>query len=191
MQLIVNATRRMTSYDLTSGKIIWECGGQTPIVIPSPVLAGDRVICMSGFRGSALYAIPLDVTGDITGTNKIAWQRSGGTPYVPSPLLYGELLYFTRVNRPTLTCVNAATGKPYFEGERIPGLSSLYASAAGAADRMYYVGRNGTTVVLKRGAAVEVLATNELDDPIDASPAIVGKQLFLRGKRHLYCIAAE
>jgi hypothetical protein len=70
-------------------------------------------------------------------------------------------------------------------------LSSLYASPAGAAGRVYFVGRNGTTVVIKHQPKLEVLATNKLDDPIDASPVIVEKQLFLRGKTHLYCIAAE
>jgi len=33
-----------------------------------------------------------------------------------------------------------------------------------------------------------VLSVNRLADAIDASPAVVGKQLFLRGAKHLYCI---
>jgi hypothetical protein len=56
---------------------------------------------------------------------------------------------------------------------------------------VYLVGRNGTTVVIKAGNAFEVLATNVLDDPIDASPALVGNELFLRSKDHLYCIAEK
>jgi hypothetical protein len=46
-------------------------------------------------------------------------------------------------------------------------------------------------VVLKAGKSVEVLATNKLDDRFDASPALVGKELFLRGQQHLYCISEE
>ena len=190
-QLIVNATRRVTSYDLADGRIIWECGGQTVNVIPSPVLLDGVVYCMSGFRSSALYAIPLDSRGDLTDTDRPLWHHDRGTPYVPSPLLYDGLLYFTRSNSAVLSCLNAKTGEPRIEGVRLPGLSSLYASPVGAAGRVYFVGRSGTTVVIKHQPNLEILATNKLDDPIDASPAIVGKQMFLRGKTHLYCLAAE
>jgi hypothetical protein len=61
----------------------------------------------------------------------------------------------------------------------------------GAAGRVYLVGRNGTTVVIKHGDTLEELATNVLDERIDASPGVAGKELFLRGQEHLYCIAAE
>jgi hypothetical protein len=59
----------------------------------------------------------------------------------------------------------------------------------GAAGRVYFVARDGTALVIKHQPELEVLATNKLDDPIDASPAVVGRQMFLRGKRHLYCVA--
>jgi outer membrane protein assembly factor BamB len=190
-QLIVSATRRVTSYDLADGRIIWECGGQTVNVIPSPVALGDVVYCMSGFRGSALYALPLDSSGDLTDTDRPLWHHDRGTPYVPSPLLYDDLLYFTRSNSGVLSCLDAKTGEPLVEGVRLPGLSSLYASPVGAAGRVYFVARSGTTLVINHQPKLEVLATNQLDDPIDASPVIVGKQLFLRGKTHLYCIAAQ
>jgi hypothetical protein len=59
-----------------------------------------------------------------------------------------------------------------------------------AAGRIYFVDRDGTTLVLRQSDALEVLATNRLDDAIDASPVAVGKQLFLRGARYLYCLEA-
>ena len=43
-------------------------------------------------------------------------------------------------------------------------------------------------MVLRLADRLEVLAINRLDDPIDASPAAVGKRLFLRGEKYLYCI---
>jgi hypothetical protein len=67
---------------------------------------------------------------------------------------------------------------------------SFYASPVAAAGRVYLVDRDGTTLVLKAGDKLEVLATNRLDDHIDASPAVVGKQLFLRGE-FLVCIEAK
>jgi len=190
-QVIVNGMRRVRSYDLATGKVIWECGGQTLNAIPSPVRNGGSVICMSGYQGAAALALPLDATGDITGTDKVLWRHDKGTPYVPSPLLTGDRLYFTQANNGILTSLDVKTGKPIIDRERLPSVTSLYASPAGAKDRIYLVGRDGTALVLKRGDKLDVLATNRLAEPIDASPAIVGKQLFLRGAKHLYCIEGE
>ena len=187
-QVVVSATNRVRSYDLATGKVLWECGGQTVNVIPSPVPGGDFVVCKSGYRGSAACAIPLASCGDVTGTDKLRWSYGRGTPYVPSPLLYGDRLYFTQANSGVLTCLDVQTGKPVIDRQRLPGVDTLYASPVGAAGRIYFTGRDGTTVVLKQGDKVEVLATNRLGEGVDASPAIVGKQLFLRGKEHLYCI---
>ena len=189
-QLIVSATNRVRGHDLATGKLLWECGGQTKNVIPSPVELDGAVICMSGFRGrdAAACAIPLDSRGDVTDTDKIAWKHDRGTPYVPSPLLYGALLYFTKANSTVLSCLNARTGEPLLENKRLPDLKSIYASPVGAAGRVYFTGRDGTTLVLKNQPQPQVLAVNKLDDPIDASAAIVGRQMFLRGKKHLYCI---
>jgi outer membrane protein assembly factor BamB len=187
-QVVVSGTNRVRSYDLATGAVLWQCGGQTVNAIPSPVTGAGLAFCMSGYRGAAAYAIPLDATGDLTGTNRIPWHYDRGTPYVPSPLLAGRRLYFTQGNNALLTCLDIGTGKPIIDRERLPGLSSLYASPAAAAGRLYFVGRDGTTLVLRQADKVEVLATNRLDEPIDASPVIVGRQLFLRGEETLYCI---
>ncbi|MBM3971787.1 MAG: hypothetical protein FJ302_18285 [Planctomycetes bacterium] len=190
-QVITNASRFVRSYDLATGEVLWQCGGQVANVTPSPVLVGDRVVCMSGYKGSVAMSLPLDASGDITGSESIAWRWQRDTPYVPSPLLYGDMLYFNKLNNAVLTCLDAKTGKPLFESVRLPSLSNIYASPVGASDRIYLVGRDGTALVLKRSATLEVLATNKLDDSFDASPAIAGRQLFLRGQRHLYCLESQ
>lgn len=187
-QVIVSATGRVRSYELDTGKQVWECGGQTVNVIPSPVAAGGVVYCVSGYKGAAAVAIPLDSSGDVTGTKKVLWRYDRGTPYVPSPLLAGNRLFFTQRNDPILTSLDIKTGKPVIGRARLPGLTDLYASPAGAKDRIYLVGRDGTTLVIRRADKLEVLATNRLDDDIDASPVLVGRQLLLRSHRHLYCI---
>ena len=189
-QVITSASNRVRSYALEDGKLIWECGGQVGNVTPSPVTNGEAVYCMSGYRGNALYALPLDAEGDISRTDKILWTKDRGTPYVPSPLLYDGLLYFTQSNDAIVTCVNAKTGEEVIGRSRLPNLRRLYASPLGAAGRVYFVDRDGVTLVVERGDELNVLATNRLDEGIDASPAAVGGQLFLRGEKHLYCIEA-
>lgn len=190
-QVIVNATNRVRSYDLETGKDLWQCGGMTVNAIPSPVVADGVVYCVSGYRGAAAFAVPLDATGDVTETAKVLWRYAQGTPYVPSPLLLGDRLYFTQANKAVLTSLDVKTGKPVLDRVRLPGLGDLYASPVAAAGRIYLVDRDGTTLVLRQGDQLDVLATNRLNDPIDASPAVVGKQLFLRSEKYLYCIEAQ
>jgi len=187
-QVIVNATGKVRSYDLATGKEIWSCSGQTPNAIPSPVADADTVYCTSGFRGSALYAIKLSAGGDISGTEAIRWKHSKGTPYVPSPLLVDDLLYYISGNTAMLSCLNTQTGQMNYEQERLPEVREVYASPVAAKDRIYVLGRDGTCVVLRKGPKLEILATNKLDDKTDASIALAGKTLFIRGKQNLYCI---
>ena len=190
-QVVVNATRKVRSYDLATGKLLWECGGQTDNAIPSPVAGDDLVYVTSGFRGSALYAIKLGRTGDLTGGDAVAWSKNKGTPYVPSPLLDSGKLYLFAGNNAILSCFEAKSGQVLIDAERIDALQGVYASPVGAAGRVYLVGRNGATVVLKGSDKLEVIATNRLDEKIDASPALVGKEIFLRGHEYLYCLAEK
>jgi outer membrane protein assembly factor BamB len=188
-QVVTSASNMVRSYDLKSGELLWECAGQVGNVTPAPVTDGKLVYAMSGYRGSALYALPLDQSGDLTDTDKIAWKADRGTPYVPSPLLYDNRLYFTQSNDGLLSCLDAATGKVLIDRQRLTGARKIYASPVGAAGRVYLTSREGTTLVIRHADTFEVLATNRLDDEIDASPAIVGKELYLRGKKYLYCVA--
>ncbi len=188
-QVVVAATNKIRSYDLATGAPIWECGGMTLNVVPTPIAEGGRLYAISGFRGAALLAIQLGRTGDLTGTDAIAWQHGKATPYVPSPLLVNGRLCFYSGNTGILSCFDAATGKPLIEAQRIEALlGGVYASPVSADGRIYLVGRDGKTVVIKQADKIEILATNKLDDRIDASPAIVGKNIFLRGHQSLYCI---
>ncbi len=81
-QVVTSASKKVRSYDLASGKILWECGGLTQNVIPTPVADDTFVYTMSGYSGDALLAIRLDRTGDVTGTDAIAWTHTHNTYYV-------------------------------------------------------------------------------------------------------------
>lgn len=187
-QVITNATR-VRSYDLETGELIWECGGQVDNPIPSPIRFEDSVICMTGYRGNSIVSVSLDAKGDVTDTAKVLWSRDDAAPYVPSATLYKGQLYLTKANQALVTSIDARTGEVIIPQQRLPGVSAVYASPVAAQDRIYFVGRDGTTVVIRHGSELDVIATNPLDDPIDASPVIVGEDLFLRGEQFLYCIS--
>ena len=189
-QAIIAATNRVRAYDLANGEVIWECGGLSGNVVASPVAADGFVYVANSYETRAMLAIRLEgARGDITGTDAVVWTRDRHTPYVPSPLLYGDLLYYLKHYQGFLTCVNAKTGETLYGPQRLTGIQNVYASIVGAADHVYIVSLNGTTAVIKRGVAFDLVSRNSLDDAFSASPAIVGDELFLRGERSLYCIA--
>jgi outer membrane protein assembly factor BamB len=186
--VIENGTSRIRSHELATGDVNWSCGGMTTNAIPSPILFGDAVLCTSGYGPGQTLAIPLDSRGDLGVNGTVLWRHKGGSPYVPSPLLENGRLWFTQQNENPLTVLEAKTGKVLVDKERLPQMKTFYASPIAAAGRVYFTDRTGTTLVVKAGDEVEVLATNKLDDPIDASPVAVGRQLFLRSNSKLYCI---
>lgn len=190
-QVIVNGTRAVRSYQLSDGKLLWQCSGQTSNAIPSVVVDENFAYAMSGFRGAYLAAIKLGGSGDLTDSKSVSWTANRGTPYTPSPLLSNGRIWYLSGNNGILSVRDTKSGKLLVEGERLDGVSGVYASPVSAGGRVYIAGRNGTVSVLKDSAKLEVLATNELDEKFDCSPAVVGKQMFLRGKEHLYCIATK
>jgi len=188
-QVIVNAMNRVRSYDLETGQVVWEGPGTTMNVIPSPVSGHGMVFIMSGFRGNNLKAIKLaEAKGDISTTGAIAWQLDRDTPYVPSPLLYDNILYFLKTNNGLLSAYDAVSGTPHYTVQRLPKAQEVFASPVGADGRIYVTGRDGVTMVLKHGPNYEILAENTLDDGFDASPALAGTEMYLRGFRYLYRI---
>ncbi len=188
-QVITAGERRTNAYDLDTGELIWEGPGLTTNPIPSPVMSNGVVFLMSGYRGNALRAVNLAAArGDIGDSAAILWEYNRDTPYVSSPLLYGDNLYFLKSNSPILTVFDAARGELLYGPQRLDGLQDVYASPVGAAGRVYIADRDGATLVIDAGGAFNVLATNMLDDGFEASPAIVGNELYLRGRRFLYRI---
>ena len=133
----------MRGYDLASGTVLWECGGLSHNVVASPVAAHGMVIVGSSYEKRAMLGIRLDgAEGDITGTDKVVWKRRRRTPYVPSPLLFGEWLYFLNHYHGVLTRVRAKTGEEPFGPFRLPDVFNIYASPVGAADRVYVTDRD-------------------------------------------------
>jgi outer membrane protein assembly factor BamB len=186
-QVIVNGTKKVRSYDLATGELLWQFGGMTINAIPSVVTADGIAYCMSGYGGFVGMAVPLESRGELD-AKAFLWQIGKGTPYVSSPLLTGSHLVFLQANTPVLTILDRNTGKALVDRERLPEGGDYYASPVAAAGRIYLVNRQGTSLVLRDADRFEILATNKLDDTFDASPAVVGRRLFLRGEKYLWCV---
>ena len=189
-QIITAATGAMAGYALETGERLWQATGLTRNVIPTPVVHEGVAVFASGFRGEAMVAIALSgARGNLDGSKHILWSRPQDTPYTPSVLCYQGRLYFYKINKGVMTCLNAQDGYLIWGPEKLEGAKTVYASPLGADGRIYSVSREGVTHVLEAGPEFKVLAVNTLDDGFDASPVAVGNRLLLRGRSYLYCLS--
>ena len=134
--------------------------------------------------GNSVLAIRPGGHGDITKTH-VAWKSTRSLPYVSSPLYYDGHLY-TMKNGGLASCYNPATGKPFYQDERVGIGADFYCSAVGAAGRVYIAGQNGTVLVMEAGDQFHVLARNEIGEEVFATPAIVDGTIYLRSATHLW-----
>ena len=187
-QVIVSASREVCAYDLETGKRIWSARGLGQNTIPAPVAWDGMVFVMSGFRNPNLMAIKLGREGDLTGTDAIVWQNQRGNSYTPSPVLHEGKLYML-TDSGMLSCLDAKTGKPYYQQERLPKPYNFKSSPVGANGKLYLASENEDVIVVRMGEKFEVLATNTLKDQMFiGTPAIVDGQIYLRGQNTLFAI---
>jgi len=187
-EVIVAGSNKSRSYDLETGKVIWEVAGLGANTIPQPVRQDDLVFLMTGYRDPMLMAIRLGREGDLTGTDAIVWSQTKGNSYTPSPVIFDNKLY-ALTDTGMVSCYNAKTGVPYYHQTRLPKAYSFKSSPVGANGRLYLASENEDVIVLKMGETFEVLATNTMADQVFiATPAIAGGEIFLRSKTALFCI---
>jgi len=192
-QVIVSGTGKARGYDLSTGAVLWECGGLSNNVVASPVVGHGVAVLGSSYEKKSLLAIRLaGARGDLTGGEHVIWTRKRGTPYVPSPLLHGEWVYYLSHYQGVLSRVHVQNGSEPAGPFRLDGMYEIYSSPVAAAKRVYITDRDGATLVLSHtDGQPEVLAVNRLADSFSASAALVGRDLLLRGDRYLYCLSAD
>lgn len=187
-QLIVNGTQRIRGYDTATGKVVWECGGLSANVVASPVFDSGILVAGSSYEKQAMLGIKIDdAKGDLTESESVIWKRRSLTPYVPSLLLYDSNLYFLRHYQGVLSRVDLSSGKDNPGPVRLRGFLEIYASPVAADGKIYITDRQGTTAVLDANDYPRTISVNQIDDRVNASLAIVGKRIFIRGEKNLYC----
>lgn len=188
-QVVVPASNKVRSYDVGTGKLIWECSGLGTNVIPAPVYHNGVVYVMSGHRDPKLLAIKLGKEGDLSGSESVLWTHTRGLSYTASPVLAEGKLYVL-TDSGQVSCFNLATGEPYYHQVRLPRPYNFKASPVGARGKLYLASEEGDVIILKMGEKADVLTTNTLEDQtFIASPVIVEGELFLRSQKYLYCIS--
>ncbi len=190
-ELITNGTT-IRSYDPRTGKELWTLGPNSEIVVATPVIGHGLVYVTAGYPPvRPIYAIRPGGSGDISlpadsDTNEnIAWSKNRGGTYIPSPILYRGILY-TNANNGRLTAYDAITGEMIYRS-RIAGVGSSYVASPVAADgRLFFSTEDGTVHVVRAGPEYELLASNELNEVIWATPAISNGTLIVRTLDHVW-----
>ncbi|MEM1178865.1 MAG: PQQ-binding-like beta-propeller repeat protein [Acidobacteriota bacterium] len=191
-QVVVAGTNYLRGHDLKTGRELWRASGLSANVVASPVASEGRVFAGSSYGHQVFFGVELDgASGDVTGTDQVLWSRNRGTPYVPSPLLYGDALYFHNHYQSVLSRVAVDSGADRPGPFRLPGIRNVYGSPVAADGRVYVTDLQGTTLVLSHTDPPQVLARNRLDDRFAASAVLAGDTIFLRGERFLYALADD
>ena len=186
-ELIVSSQRQVRSYDPASGEELWNCGGNLFEVIPTPAVGHGLIFCSSGRAGPTL-AIRPGGTGDVTDTH-VAWKTTRGSPFVPSPLVYGDYLYLVNDMSSIVTCLNAKTGETVWQ-ERLgrPRREGISASPIVVGGKLFVTNDDGLTFVIRTGAAFELLHINDIGARTLASPALVDDTWYFRTSTELIAI---
>ena len=184
-ELLIAGAKTVKGYDPNTGKELWSLSGPTHEVIPMIVVGKDLVYSCSG-RNGPTHGLRPGGEGDIT-KKGLVWRSTRSGPHVPSPILVGDLLY-TVNDMGIITCLEADTGTLVWQ-ERID--DCFCASPLAAGDRIYVSGESGVTYVLKAGRKLEIIARNDMGEPILASLAAVDNQLILRTQSELVLIAKK
>jgi outer membrane protein assembly factor BamB len=194
-ELVTQATTFTRGYDPSNGKELWRLSGNSEITIPTPIVGPGFVIVTNGYRGvQPIFAIKPGASGDISVKDDkpgpaFAWNTTRGGPYLPTPIIYGDLLYILQVNG-VLAAHNVQTGERIYQ-ERVAGGGSYSASPVAADGKLYLTSEDGDVNVVKAGPKFELLATNHMGQVVMATPAVSDGILIIRGLKDVFAIASK
>ncbi len=195
--VVTNGARYIRGYAVESGVERWRLAHGSDIVVPTPVVSGEAklAVVMSGYQPARpIFAVREGARGDVSASHgeaspHLAWSRSRGGAYIPTPIIYRGRLYVLASNG-VLTNYELASGRVVYE-ERLAGRGGAYSASPVAADgRLYFASEDGDVHVVRAGDTYELLASNHVPEPLMATPALQGRMIIVRGLRHLYAFGS-
>lgn len=190
IELVVAIFGKVLGFDPDTGKQLWSCATDIGwYMVPCLVADEGVVYCVGGRSGGGL-AVRTGGRGDITRSHRLWTIRKGSN--VTSPIFHQGHLYWMHDGLGIAYCAETKTGRIVYE-ERIPRAGEVYASAVLAGGNLYYITRDGRTLVVAAGPEFKLLATNDLRDrsTFNASPALAAGRIYIRSERFLYCIGSK
>lgn len=196
--LLVWGAEHLTIHDAESGEVVWKCGDFNPEsnklwpAIAMPVVIDDIAVIAYGRNDRKiprLFGVRLDGSGDVTATNHV-WLRDDVSTFVPSPVAYQGKVYLVR-DRGEVECLDPNTGEEIWSGAFPKSRRSFYASPLIANGYLYAAREDGVVFVASvRDGQFELLSENDMGEPVIGSPVPQDNRIFIRGEKHLYCLAS-
>jgi outer membrane protein assembly factor BamB len=178
-RIFVNGTPVLTAYEAASGRELWSLEGMMGENAPSPAFADGRVF-------SSNQLLSLAAANAATGEKR--WEVYEDFPDVASPLAIPGGLLIMAASYGVVSCLDAASGDVLWKSEFTTG---FYASPLFAAGRIYALDRNGVMRILAADRALKIIGSPAIGEHTEATPAIRGSEIFIRGDRHLFCIGGR
>ena len=198
-EIVTSGLGKVRSYDL-DGKLLWELGGMTVNVVPTPFSRHGLVYINSGYPGGSprpVYAIKPGASGDIslkegqTSNDYVVWYQPLLGTYNTSALVYGNY-YYTLLDRGFLLCHDARTGQQVYARQRIsPEASGFTASPWAYNGKIFLLSEDGDTFVVQAGPEFKLLGKNSLNEMSLATPAVANGSVIMRTQTKLYRIATS
>jgi len=183
-QLLVAANSQIQGVDPASGKILWHASASGDT---ASAVIDDGLVYIDSGRGGKGTCVAAGGVGDVTKTHA-KWTLARGPSGFGSALAAGGLLY--RVADPGVLRVWRMKDGEELATLRLPGVSTA-CSPVLTADGRIYAASAGKSYVIKAGEKPEILGQSDLGDPSNASPAIAGGKLILRGARKVWCVGPK
>ena len=193
-ELVTSGAKYYRGYDPMTGRELWRLFDDTVVKVPSPVIGNDLFFLSGGNpRGRDFYAVRPGATGDISiaanrqSSASVAWRKTRGSSYTPTPLVYGGYLYVCNDNG-VLTVYDAVSGREVYVNRIGTTNSTFSASPVAGRGHLYLSSEDGEVFVVKAGPRYELVATNLMGEPLMATPAISDGVIYFRGQHHLFAI---
>ena len=193
-ELVTNASSFIRGYDLKSGKELWRLGGSSKITAPTPIFTEEHIVVVSGRRPEQpIFVLRPGARGDITlaegqtQSDAVVWSRQRRGSYMPTPLIYGRLLYVLG-NNGVFDAYDLASGEEIYR-TRIPHLGSGFSASPVAADgKIYLSNEDGDMIVVGAGREFDHIATNSMGELLMATPALSKGVMYVKGVSHLFAV---
>lgn len=188
-QMVLEGAEVVTSYSPADGEVLWTTGdlkvkhsfGRTI----SGLAFGDGVLVVvaSGYQHRG-YTVGLKPDLKHDGDRRL-WTQPKFSPDCATPVVTaGHVFMIT--DDGNASCLDVQTGEPRWQ-QKLTTVN-VKVSPVAADGKVYFMNNQGNCYVVRAAPKLEILATNELNEPTLSTPSISGGRLFLRTQGRVYCV---
>ena len=184
-QMVVAGSKCVASYNPENGEQLWLVNGPTEQYVASVVYHQGLIFFTAGFPERWVMAIDPTGTGNVTKTH-VKWSLKKDGGYVPSPVAFDGIGYVV-TDEGIASAWELNSGKQLWR-ERLGAHQT--GSGIVANGKLYFTDDTGLTFVINPSAEkLDVIQKNPIGEKCFSSHAFSDGQIFIRGEKHLFCIA--